>query len=74
MLFDWFNLDKYDLFKNIDRNNYKHNCLYLALRAGGLSDIKLQHLMLTLRNRTIQSQPSLSQPGKVLIWTLCPAA
>ena len=31
----------------------KHNCLYLALEAGGLSDIKLQELILTLRNRTI---------------------
>ena len=37
----------------MDRSNYKHNCLYLALKAGGLSDIKLQHLKLTLRNRTI---------------------
>ena len=37
---------------SIDRNNYKHNCLYLALKAGGLAYIKLQHLILTLRNRT----------------------
>ena len=37
----------------IDRDNYKHNCLYLALKAGGFSDIKLQHLILTLRNRSI---------------------
>ena len=47
-----FNLDN-GLFKAIGRYNYKHNCLYLALKAGGLSDIKLQHLILTLRNRTI---------------------
>ena len=40
-------------FKGIDRNNYKHNCLCLALEAGGVSDIKLQQLILTLRNRTI---------------------
>ena len=40
-------------FKIIDRRNYKHNCLYLALKAGGLSDIKLQELILTLRNRHI---------------------
>ena len=45
--------ERYGLFKNIDRNNYKHNSLYLALKAGGLSDLKLQHLILTLRNRTI---------------------
>ena len=27
--------------------------MYLALKAGGLSDVKLQQLILTLRNRTI---------------------
>ena len=27
--------------------------MHLALKAGGLSDLKLQHLILTLRNRTI---------------------
>ena len=39
-----FDLTKYDIFvkKQVDRRNYKHNCLYLALQAGGLSDIKLQ--------------------------------
>ena len=47
------NLEKYGLLKNTDRHNYEHNCLYLALKAGGLPNIKLQHLMLTLRNRTI---------------------
>ena len=30
-----FDLDKYDISKTADRNNYKHNCLYLALKAGG---------------------------------------
>ena len=30
------------IFKTVDINNYKHNRLYLALHAGGLSDIKLQ--------------------------------
>jgi len=48
-----FDLSKYGIFKKVDRNNYKHNCLYLALKAGGLSDIKLQQLVLTLKNRTI---------------------
>ena len=48
-----FDFDKYGIFKTIDRLNYKHNCLYLALEAGGLSDIKLQQLNLTLRNRTV---------------------
>ena len=32
---------------------FRSNCLYLALKAGGLSDIKLQQLVLTLKNRTI---------------------
>ena len=48
-----FDFDKYGVFKTIDRHNYNHNCLYLALQAGGLSDIKLQQLILTVRNRTI---------------------
>ena len=29
--------------------------MHLALKAGGLPDIKLQHLILTLRNRTIHT-------------------
>ena len=32
-------LPEYGIFKSVDRKNYKHNCLYLALQAGGLSDI-----------------------------------
>ena len=47
----WFK--QYGLCENIDRHNYQYNCLYLALKAGGLSYINLQHLTLTLRNRTI---------------------
>ena len=46
-------LDKYGMYKDMYRNNHKHNCLYLALHAGGLSDIKLHHFILSLRNRTI---------------------
>ena len=42
-----------EFFKKVDRNNYNHNCLYLALQAGGLSDIKLQEIILSLRNRHI---------------------
>ena len=48
-----YDLSKYGICKSVDTNNYHHNCLYLALQAGGLSDIKLQELILTLRNRTI---------------------
>ena len=46
-------LSKYGMFNSVDRNNSKHNCLYLALQAGVLSYIKLQELILTLRNRHI---------------------
>ena len=35
-------------FESVGRNDYKHNFLYLALQAGGLSDIKLQELILSL--------------------------
>ena len=35
------------------KSNYKHNCLYLVLQSGGLSDIKLQELILSLRNRHV---------------------
>ena len=30
-----YDLSKYGVFKTVGRNNYKHNCLYLALQAGG---------------------------------------
>ena len=40
-------------FTSVDRKNYKHICLYLALQAGGLSYIKLQELIISLRNRRI---------------------
>ena len=48
-----YDLTKYGIFESVDKHNYHHNCLYLALEAGGLSDIKLQELILTLRNRPI---------------------
>ena len=48
-----FDLSKHGIFKSVGKNNYKHNCLYLALQAGGLSDVKLQELILSLRNRHI---------------------
>ena len=49
-----FDLSKYGIFKIVDRRNCKHNCLYLALQSGGLSYIKLQELILSLRNRHVQ--------------------
>ena len=44
---------KYKIFKSVGKHNYNYNCLYLALQAGGLPDIKLQELILTPRNRAI---------------------
>ena len=48
-----FDSSKYGIFKTVDRHKYSHNCLCLALQAGGLSDGKLQELILSLRNRHI---------------------
>ena len=46
-------MSKYGIINSVDRTNCKHNCLYLALESGGLSDIKLQDLILSLRNRHV---------------------
>ena len=51
--FTTFDLSKYGIVQAVDRHKYKHNCLYLALQAGGLSDVKLQEIILSLRNRHI---------------------
>ena len=48
-----YDLSGYVIFKPVDKNNYNHSCLYLALQSGGLPDIKLQELVLPLRDRTI---------------------
>ena len=48
-----FDLTKYGIFFKVDRTNDKHNCIYLALQAGGLSGVKLQELKLSMRNRHI---------------------
>ena len=48
-----FGLPNYCIFKSVGRKNYKNICLYLALQSGGLSDIKLQELILSLRNRHV---------------------
>ena len=34
-----YGLSKYGFFESVVKRNYHHNCLYLALQAGGLSDI-----------------------------------
>ena len=37
-----YDLGKHGVFKAGDRNSYKHNCLCLALQAGGLPAIQSQ--------------------------------
>ena len=34
-----YDLPKYGIPEPVDKSNYNHNCLYLALQAGGLSNI-----------------------------------
>ena len=46
-------LDKYGVFKNVEKANYNDNCMYLALKAGGLEEEKLQQLKTMILNRTI---------------------
>ena len=49
-----YDLSKYGFFfKSVDQGNCNHSCLYLALQAGGLSDIRLQELVIALRHRII---------------------
>ena len=48
-----YDLDKYCIFKTTNRFEYKRNCLHFALLAGGLNYIKVQQLILTIKNRTI---------------------
>ena len=48
-----FDLSRYGIFKEADKNNYIDNCLYLALKAGGLEADKLQQLKTYFLNRSI---------------------
>ena len=43
------------MFKSINSLNYQHDCLYLALLAGGLNYNKLQQLVFIMRNRTVHA-------------------
>ena len=48
-----FDFSRYGVFKEIDSNNYHDNCLYLALKAGGLPDNLLQMLKIFVMNRIV---------------------
>ena len=48
--FDW---SRYGIFTSVDPANYTDNCLWLALKAGGLPDDKLERLKLLVVNRFV---------------------
>lgn len=48
-----FKLDRYGIFKTIKAENYNDTCLIDALRAGGLSDEKLELVKQVVKNRNV---------------------
>ena len=48
-----FDFSRYGIFKDVNKENYHDNCLYLALKAGGLPEDKLQQLKVFVMNRVI---------------------
>jgi hypothetical protein len=48
-----FNLDRYGIHNNIDKNNYHQNCLFIAFKNGGMSDAKLESLKIFIINRIV---------------------
>ena len=47
------NLSDFGIYKTINKDNYKMNCLTKALTVGGLSDVKINRLMTLVCNRNI---------------------
>ena len=48
-----FDFSRYGIFKDVNKDNYHDNCLYLALKAAGLPEDKLQQLKIFVMNRII---------------------
>ena len=48
-----FNLERYGVYKEVNPDNYKHNCLFIALQNGGLNDVKLNQLKHFVINREV---------------------
>ena len=48
-----FNLERYGVYKEVNPDNYIHNCLYIALQNGGLSDVKLNLMKSFVINREV---------------------
>ena len=60
-----FDLDRYGVHKEIRRENYNENCLYMALKNGGMNEIKLEKLKLFVMNRIVP-KCKLNEIGKKL--------
>lgn len=48
-----FDFSRYGIYKEIKKENYYNNCLYLALKNGGLCENKLKQLQLIMASRDI---------------------
>ena len=48
-----FDFSRYGIYKSFDVKNYDDNCLYLALKLGGLSEIKLNQLKCKVIDRKV---------------------
>ena len=48
-----FDFSRYGIFNDVNKENYHDNCLYLALKAAGLPEDKLQQLKIFVMNRII---------------------
>ena len=48
-----FDFDRYGIHKEVKKENYNENCLYMALKYGGMDDIKLEKLKSFVINRII---------------------
>lgn len=48
-----YDFSKYGIYKEVDSDNYNDNCLYNALKYGGLDDEKLQYIKTIMKNREI---------------------
>jgi len=46
-------LSRYGVYQEVNKYNYDENCLYIAFKNGGMSDVKLESLKLCVMNRVI---------------------
>ena len=48
-----YNFERYGIYNSVDTNNYDDNCLYNALKFGGLEEEKLHFIKTIMKNREI---------------------